>query len=104
LLRLGDNFPDFGILRKVLGHITLRRLRYAKAAQAMAQTANIRHIVFSAKCHKSFILFSRLWQFAQWFCDLGISQQAHTPTLSKIRQIWRPGFYIDGCAVVWILA
>jgi hypothetical protein len=72
LLRLGVYFPDFVISRNVPWHITLRRLRYAKVAQTMERTANIRHLVFCANCHKSVIHFSRLWLFAQWLCDLGI--------------------------------
>jgi hypothetical protein len=71
LPRLGVYFPNFGISCKVPWHIALRRLRYAKVAQSMARTANIRHLVFSANCHKSVIYFSQLWQFAQWLCDLG---------------------------------
>jgi hypothetical protein len=57
----------------------MRRLRYAKVAQTMARTANIRHIVFCANCHKSMIHFSQLWQFVHWLCNLGISQPAQTP-------------------------
>jgi hypothetical protein len=83
LLRLGDYFPDFGISCKVPWHIVLRRLQYAKVAQTMAQTANIRHIVFCANCHKSVIHFLWLWQFGQWLCDLGISQLAQSPSLAK---------------------
>jgi hypothetical protein len=70
----------------------LRWLQYAKVAQTMAQTANIRYLVFYANCHKSVIHFSQLWQFAQWSCALGISQPAQTPSLSKIRWIWRTRF------------
>jgi hypothetical protein len=104
LLRLGIYFPDFCISRKVPWHIALRGLRYAKVAQTMARNANIRHLVFCANCHKLVIHFSRLWQFAQWLCDLGISQPAQSPSHSKIRRIWRPGFYIDGYAIVWTFA
>jgi hypothetical protein len=104
LLRLVIYFPDFGISRKVPWHIALRRLRYAKVAHTIALTANIRHLVFCANCHKSVIHFSRLWLFAQWLCDLGIPQPAQSPSLSKIRRIWRPGFYIDGCTILWALA
>jgi hypothetical protein len=43
----------------------LRWLRYAKVAQTMAGTANIRHLVFCSNCHKSVIHFSQLWLFAQ---------------------------------------
>jgi hypothetical protein len=60
------------------------RLRYAKVAQAMAQTANIGRIVFCTNCHKSVIRFSRLWQFAQWLCGLGISQAS---TFAESKQI-----------------
>jgi hypothetical protein len=83
LLRLGVYFPDFGILRKVTWQIALRQLQYAKVAQTMARTANICHLVFCANYHKSVIHFLRLWQFAQWLCDLGISQLAQTPSRSK---------------------
>jgi hypothetical protein len=84
--------------------MTLRQLRYAKVAQTMARTANIHHLVFCVNCHKSVIHFSQLWQFAQWLCDLGISQPVQLLSCSKIRQIWRPDFYIDGCAIVWTIA
>jgi hypothetical protein len=64
----------------------------------MAQTANIRN--FFAQTATS------LWSI---FCSSGslcngISQPAQKPSRSKIRQIWRPGFYIDGCAFLWTLA
>jgi hypothetical protein len=49
-------------------------------------------LFFCTSCHKSVIHFSRLWQFTQWLCDLGISQLAYTPSHSKIRRIWRPSF------------
>jgi hypothetical protein len=44
-------------LLPLLWHIELRRLRYAKIAQTMPQTANIRHLVFGANCHKSVIRY-----------------------------------------------
>jgi hypothetical protein len=37
-------------------------------------------------------------------CDTFFAALAQTPSLSKICQIWRPGFYLDGCAIVWTLA
>jgi hypothetical protein len=49
----------------------------------MAQTANIRHLVFCEICHKSVIHFSGLWQYAQWLCELGILQPAHALSHSK---------------------
>jgi hypothetical protein len=85
-IKTGSPDPaDFAKTRRLLPrrHIALRRLQYAKVAQTMERTANIHHLVFCTNYNKSVIHFLRLWQFAQWLCDLGISQLAQTPSRSK---------------------
>jgi hypothetical protein len=94
--------PRLWHITKVPWYIKLRRLWYAKVPQW--HELHTFAILFLAQTATSLIHFLRLWQFVQWLCDLSISQPAQTPSHSKICQIWRPGFYIDGCPFVWTIA
>jgi hypothetical protein len=92
LLWLGFYFPDWGISGRLL-------LQTSIAMKNGPQT-------FGSLCKTQ---EGECLQFAQWLCDhwqiaAGICQGINVKSWSKTLWIWRTGFYIDGCATVWILA
>jgi hypothetical protein len=69
----------------------------------IASTAITRHLFFARTVNKSVVCFPWLRQLAQWLCDhwhiaADTAQHAnefYKPSHSKVRQIWKTGFYID---------